>query len=67
MKMHFFKVVLAICVMAVVAGCGSKASGQKGTGKSVDKKVSSLSVKGVQLVDDAGNPVVLHGISYGWH
>lgn len=67
MKMHFLKVVLAICVMAVVAGCGSKASGQKGTGKSVDKKVSSLSVKGLQLVDDAGNPVVLHGISYGWH
>lgn len=30
-------------------------------------KVSALSVDGVQLVDERGEPVVLRGVSYGWH
>ncbi len=27
----------------------------------------NLSVKGVQLIDEHGRPVVLNGVSYGWH
>ncbi len=30
-------------------------------------KVSQLSVEGTQLVNEAGDPVVLRGVSYGWH
>lgn len=30
-------------------------------------EISALSVQGTQLVDAAGNPVVLRGVSYGWH
>ena len=67
MKIHALNVVLAICLMAVMASCGSKASGQKNAEQVVDKKVSALSVKGLQLVNEKGEPVVLHGVSYGWH
>lgn len=67
MKIYSLNVVLAICLMAVMASCGSKASGQKNAEQVVDKKVSSLSVKGLQLVNEKGEPVVLHGVSYGWH
>lgn len=31
------------------------------------KGVQPLHVEGTKLVDPQGNPVVLHGISYGWH
>lgn len=31
------------------------------------KQHGQLSVKGVQLVDVSGEPVVLHGMSFGWH
>lgn len=31
------------------------------------KKHGKLSVKGTQLVDQKGEPVVLRGVSYGWH
>ncbi len=31
------------------------------------KAHGQLKVKGTQLVDDHGNPVVLHGMSFGWH
>lgn len=67
MKIYSLNVVLAICLMAVMASCGSKASGQKNAEQVVDKKVSALSVKGLQLVNEKGEPVVLHGVSYGWH
>jgi endoglucanase len=30
-------------------------------------KYGNLSVKGVNLVDQQGNPVLLAGVSYGWH
>ena len=30
-------------------------------------ELPALSVEGVQLVDDGGTPVVLRGVSYGWH
>lgn len=30
------------------------------------KKHGNLSVKGIQLTDEHGNPVVLNGVSYGW-
>lgn len=31
------------------------------------KEYGALSVKGTQLVDEKGAPVVLHGMSFGWH
>lgn len=31
------------------------------------KKHGHLQVKGTQLCDEKGNPVVLRGVSYGWH
>ena len=31
------------------------------------KQHGNLSVKGVNLVDQQGNPVMLVGVSYGWH
>ncbi len=31
------------------------------------KEHGALSVKGTQLVDEKGAPVVLHGMSFGWH
>jgi endoglucanase len=31
------------------------------------KKHGQLSVKATQLTDAAGNPLVLHGMSFGWH
>lgn len=31
------------------------------------KKYGNLSVKGVNLVDQQGNPIMLVGVSYGWH
>lgn len=31
------------------------------------KEYGALSVKGTQLVDKSGNPVVLRGMSFGWH
>jgi len=30
------------------------------------KNHGNLSVKGIQLTDEHGNPVVLNGVSYGW-
>ncbi|MFI3288411.1 MAG: glycoside hydrolase family 5 protein [Rikenellaceae bacterium] len=30
-------------------------------------ELSALSVNGNQLVNEAGEPVVLHGVSFGWH
>ena len=30
-------------------------------------KVQKLSVQGTQLVNESGQPVVLHGVSFGWH
>src|SRR5436190_1873613 len=31
------------------------------------KKHGQLKVSGIQLVDQHGQPVVLHGMSFGWH
>jgi len=31
------------------------------------KQVSALTVAGAQLTDAAGKPVVLRGVSFGWH
>lgn len=31
------------------------------------KKYGQLQVKGIQLCDKGGNPIVLRGMSYGWH
>ncbi len=55
-------------LLAMTAGCGSKASKKTaGDETATEKKVAPLAVKGTQLVNDKGEAVVLHGVSYGWH
>lgn len=60
-------IMFAACLL-LMAGCGSKASKQvENTEGSAAVQVSPLSVQGTQLVNDKGEKVVLHGVSYGWH
>ena len=47
----------------IVASC---IFAQKGTGSFVDKN-GQLSVKGTFLVNKDGKPIVLKGVSFGWH
>lgn len=51
---QFIALLIAGFVMA--CSCFAQSSG-----------VSRLSLDGTQLVNDAGEPVVLRGVSYGWH
>ncbi|MCC8171082.1 MAG: glycoside hydrolase family 5 protein [Parabacteroides sp.] len=53
----------SIYCLVALAGCGS------GTSKSEPGKPSlpALSVNGTQLMNAAGDTVVLRGVSYGWH
>ena len=41
--------------------------GAKGSEKSFVKSHGRLSVQGTQLVDAQGEPIILRGVSYGWH
>ncbi len=56
---------LLLLLAVVFVGCGSAPKKQES--KNEPKGVSALSVKGTKLVDEAGNTVVLNGISFGWH
>lgn len=51
------KTLLLIMLLAIVTGLNAQPVKQHG----------QLSVKGTQLVDEKGEPVVLHGMSFGWH
>lgn len=63
---NYLTIILAACLVCL-ASCGSKASKQVETEESAAVQVSPLSVQGTQLVNDKGEKVVLHGVSYGWH
>lgn len=51
---------ILLAVLTMNAGC-------QHTETAPPPEVSQLKVAGTQLVDDAGEPVVLRGVSYGWH
>ena len=63
---NYLTIILAACLVCL-AGCGSKASKQVEAEEGASVQVSPLSVQGTQLVNDKGEKVVLHGVSYGWH
>lgn len=63
---NYLTIILAACLVCL-ASCGSKASKQVEAEEGTSVQVSSLSVQGTQLVNDKGEKVVLHGVSYGWH
>ncbi|GHT10798.1 hypothetical protein AGMMS4956_02860 [Bacteroidia bacterium] len=56
---RFLVVAMGIALMTSLAGCYQN--------KSIVQKHGQLSVQGTQLVDKNGKPVVLRGVSFGWH
>lgn len=58
---------LGLLVAVVSCGSGSKAKSKASDAEAAGQSVAPLSVKGTQLVNDKGDTVVLHGVSYGWH
>ena len=66
---NILKSVLTLCLLVAVVGCGSrnKAQDKASDATTAGQQVAPLSVKGTQLVNDKGDTVVLHGVSYGWH
>lgn len=64
---NYFALMFVCGLLLAVAGCGSKASKQGGSEETATAQVAPLSVQGTQLVNDKGEKVVLHGVSYGWH
>lgn len=64
-KNYGLKSLLAVLVAAVLMGCGgaSKQTGMTEEGIALPR----LCVKGTQLMNEKGDTVVLHGVSYGWH
>ncbi|MFR9532617.1 MAG: cellulase family glycosylhydrolase [Rikenellaceae bacterium] len=69
---QFIKTIILSVVIAISLSCGayknSKSSGDENiTTPEIQTGLSPLSVDGTQLVDRDGEPVVLHGVSYGWH
>lgn len=56
---------VAFCLLATVCGCGNS---PKESATEVEKgKLPRLQVTGTQLMNENGDTVVLHGMSYGWH
>lgn len=48
--------------MVTIWGCSGKKQVEK-----TEKQLPRLSVVGTQLMNEEGDTVVLHGVSYGWH
>jgi endoglucanase len=61
MKKAFF----LFCALATMLACSNSA--KVSAPQSVVEKHGRLSVSGVSLVDQHGEPVVLRGVSFGWH
>ena len=53
MKYAFITLIISISILSVFS--------------QPQKKLSKLSVNGTQLVNEKGEPVILRGVSYGWH
>ena len=58
-----WKIVLAACYLATLAGCGANPSKEERS----KELLPALTVNGTQLMNTRGDTVVLHGVSYGWH
>lgn len=67
------KTLLIYASMALCISCSSCEGNNNGADKNenntndTEYTLSPLSVDGVNLVDNKGEKVVLHGVSYGWH
>lgn len=60
------RIFLAACLLAATFGCGANTS-KKADSEDTVKQLPRLSVAGTQLMNENGDTVVLHGVSYGWH
>ena len=56
---------LVLSLTTLSVSCCSTGIEEKG--QTIVEKHGKLSVKGTQLVDERGEPVVLRGVSFGWH
>lgn len=73
--MKAIRILIAIMMMAATTACmaqGKMAKARKAAAKTTQvepakQPVQRLHVEGTKLVGEDGEPVVLHGISYGWH
>ncbi|AWW31171.1 glycoside hydrolase family 5 protein [Echinicola strongylocentroti] len=54
-------------LMILLLGCSASTDGRPASQATDNDIISPLSVEGIQLVDDQGNPIMLRGVSFGWH
>ncbi|QDH78944.1 glycoside hydrolase family 5 protein [Echinicola soli] len=54
-------------LLLLLLGCNSSSNGSPASEPTKKDKISSLSVDGTQLVDEQGEPIMLRGVSFGWH
>ena len=69
MKHWLSKTCIGCALLGLLMGCASKpAKKADAAGDEARKQeVPALVVKGTQLMNEKGDTVVLHGVSYGWH
>jgi endoglucanase len=67
--MNFFAAALFTMLLTGCGGCDSPSqeTEQAGNEPTEQGNVSALKVAGTRLVNESGKPVVLHGVSFGWH
>lgn len=65
--MKLWKLLPVVCLLAATMSCGNTSKSAKQAGDDSTATVRPLGVKGTALVNDLGDTVVLHGVSYGWH
>jgi len=64
--MRFIHYLLLLCLISCSKATSQEISEDRNTDK-ITSTLSPLAVTNNQLVDQKGNPVLLRGISYGWH
>ena len=69
MKHLLSKTCIGCALLVLLMGCASKTEKKADTADDSARKqeVPALVVKGTQLMNEKGDTVVLHGVSYGWH
>lgn len=69
MRNVFSKTCVWCLFVVLLMGCASRSAKKVGTTDEETKNnsVPALVVKGTQLMNEQGDTVVLHGVSYGWH
>jgi endoglucanase len=67
MKIKIRVPAMMFCLALVAGGCADQTMNREFSPSAPVTGVSPLAVQGVQLVNVEGEPVVLRGVSYGWH